>query len=53
MHHGSDPVNKNGKKIVTISTKTVADVKIGFTVVVVATMSSCREFFIVGKKVLA
>jgi hypothetical protein len=42
------PSIKMEKKVVTISTKTVAEVRIGFTVVVVATMSSCREFFIVG-----
>ena len=32
------------KKVVTISTKTVAEVRIGFTVVVVATMSPRRKF---------
>jgi len=42
------PSIKMEKKVVTISTKTVAEVRIGFTVVVVATMSSCHEFFIVG-----
>ena len=32
------------KKVVTISTKEVAEVRIGFTAVVVATMSSYHEF---------
>jgi len=41
------------KIVVTISTKEVAEVRIGFTAVVVATMSSYHEFFIVGNKVLA